>query len=75
FQLAGKGEKRFEISNQPSTTSTSQAPQAVSSTERAGPVQAEDAEERLRKLKQLYDGGLINQQDYGRKKADILRSM
>jgi hypothetical protein len=75
FQLTGKGEKRFEISSQPSTTSTSQAPQVVTPTERAGPVQAGDAEERLRKLKQLFDGGLINQQDYERKKEDILRSM
>jgi hypothetical protein len=80
FQLAGKGENRFDIPSQPSTTSTTQAPptpaqQSVLPTERASPQPVGGTEERLQKLKQLLDGGLINQQDYERKKEDILRSM
>lgn len=80
FQLAGKGENRFDTLNQPSTASTTQpaptpAQQSVLPTAHASPASAGGTEERLRKLKQLLDGGLINQQDYDRKKEDILRSM
>lgn len=82
FQLAGKGENRFDIPSQPqpSTGSTTSPPpistqQSVMPTESANPQSVGSTEERLRKLKQLLDGGLINQQDYERKKEEILRSM
>lgn len=80
FQLVGKGGSRFDMPSQPSITSTTQspptsAPQTVQPGERASPPSVAGTEERLRKLKQLLDGGLINQRDYERKKEDILRSM
>lgn len=80
FQLVGKGENRFGSLIQSSTAPTTQShPTSASRTalpnERASSPSGATTEERLRKLKQLLDGGLINQQDYERKKDDILRSM
>lgn len=80
FQLAGKGGKQFDIPSQSSTASTSQAlptsaQQAELSNEQANTPPVGGTVERLRKLKQLLDSGLINQQDYERKKEEIIKSM
>ena len=40
----------------------------------SAPVQ-ESAEARLSKLKSLLDGGLITQEDYEMKKAEIVKSL
>ncbi len=77
FQIVGKGENRFDESSQSSAISEQQssAKNATMSGEVVNPSVQGTTDDRLRKLKQLLEGGLINQQDYERKKTDILRSL
>jgi hypothetical protein len=80
FQVAGKGENQFDVPRQSSIASTSKTSptseqQAELPKERVSQPPDGSTTERLRKLKQLLDDGLINQKDYELKKGEILRSM
>jgi len=52
-----------------------QLPSNVSPTASAAAPAASDPEARLRKLKELLDKGLITQDDYDKRRAEILQSL